>query len=369
MRSAVDAHRGGDVHRGRERVVRRLAHIDVIVGVNRLFGSEFAAQHFAGAIGDHLVEIHVGLGAGAGLPDHQRKMLVEFPSITSRAAGRWRGRRLRAGPVREVSADAQLYDAERADHVHRHPVTADAGVMSGTFGLRAPIAGGGTWIRPKLRLAAVDLERDAAVDRAVKDIHCRWRPSEPARGRSTRRLLEPRRPRGLFLAGAIRRTTSAPSLGLAGSSLASAARAGAGTGWAEGAGTAESGRRLFGGRVGRLELQAELNRRSKKLLIELNGTTSRSRMPPNDRPTSDHHQLPAVPELVLQNNSHFFRFCASNRGGSSRHRSRQESDEERCSPGTMLGGNRQTRHSTPRSASRASMVSDMVGRHFRSCHV
>ncbi len=50
----------------------------MIVGMHRLLGAEFAAQHFIGAIGDHLVEVHVGLGAGAGLPDHQRKMIIEL---------------------------------------------------------------------------------------------------------------------------------------------------------------------------------------------------------------------------------------------------------------------------------------------------
>ena len=73
-----DAHRGGDVHCGRERVVRRLAHIDVVVGMHRCLGAELAAQQFIGAIGDHLVEVHVGLGARTGLPDHQRKMIVEL---------------------------------------------------------------------------------------------------------------------------------------------------------------------------------------------------------------------------------------------------------------------------------------------------
>ncbi len=37
-----------------------------------------AAEHLVGAVGDHLVEVHVGLGAGAGLPDHQREMIVEL---------------------------------------------------------------------------------------------------------------------------------------------------------------------------------------------------------------------------------------------------------------------------------------------------
>ncbi len=46
--------------------------------MNRRFGAELAAKQFVGAVGDHLVEVHVGLGAGAGLPDHQRKMIVEL---------------------------------------------------------------------------------------------------------------------------------------------------------------------------------------------------------------------------------------------------------------------------------------------------
>ena len=46
--------------------------------MNRLLGAELAAEQLVGAIGDHLVEVHVGLGAGAGLPDHQRKMIVEL---------------------------------------------------------------------------------------------------------------------------------------------------------------------------------------------------------------------------------------------------------------------------------------------------
>ncbi len=46
--------------------------------MNRFLGAEFAAQQLVGAVGDHLVEVHVGLGAGAGLPDHQRKVIVEL---------------------------------------------------------------------------------------------------------------------------------------------------------------------------------------------------------------------------------------------------------------------------------------------------
>ena len=52
-----------NVHGGRERVVRGLAHVDMVVRVDRLLRTHLAAQHLDGAVGDHLVGIHVGLGA------------------------------------------------------------------------------------------------------------------------------------------------------------------------------------------------------------------------------------------------------------------------------------------------------------------
>ncbi len=66
------------MHGRRKRVVRRLAHVDMIVGMDRLFGAALAAQKLIGAVGDHLVEVHVGLGAGTGLPHQQGKMIVEL---------------------------------------------------------------------------------------------------------------------------------------------------------------------------------------------------------------------------------------------------------------------------------------------------
>ena len=46
--------------------------------MHRFLGAEFAAQHLVGTVGDHLVEVHVALGAGARLPDDQRKVIVEL---------------------------------------------------------------------------------------------------------------------------------------------------------------------------------------------------------------------------------------------------------------------------------------------------
>ncbi len=68
---------GRDVHGGREGVVGRLAEIDVVVGVDGVLRPERAAGQLDGAVGDHLVGVHVGLGAAAGLPHHQREVVVE----------------------------------------------------------------------------------------------------------------------------------------------------------------------------------------------------------------------------------------------------------------------------------------------------
>ena len=73
----VDHLDGGDVHGGGEGVVRRLAAVDVVVGMHRLLRAHHAAGDLDRAVGDHLVGIHVRLRAAAGLEHHQRKVVVE----------------------------------------------------------------------------------------------------------------------------------------------------------------------------------------------------------------------------------------------------------------------------------------------------
>ena len=69
---------GGDVHGGGEGVVGGLGLVDVVVGMDRVLGAQGAAGFFDGAVADHLVDVHVGLGAGAGLPDDEREVIVEL---------------------------------------------------------------------------------------------------------------------------------------------------------------------------------------------------------------------------------------------------------------------------------------------------
>jgi hypothetical protein len=47
--------------------------------------SPLTAQQFTGAVGQHLVHVHVALGAGTGLPDSQRELLGCFrPALRQR---------------------------------------------------------------------------------------------------------------------------------------------------------------------------------------------------------------------------------------------------------------------------------------------
>ncbi|MNE39952.1 hypothetical protein D3C80_1339350 [compost metagenome] len=59
------------MHCGRENVVGALAFVDVVVGVDPPRFTTFASQQLACAVGQHFVHVHVGLGAGTGLPDRQ----------------------------------------------------------------------------------------------------------------------------------------------------------------------------------------------------------------------------------------------------------------------------------------------------------
>ena len=72
-------HPGGDTHGGREGVVGRLRHIHMVVRMHRVLRAEWRAGKLAAAIGDHLVHVHVELGAAAGHPDMERKLIWMLP--------------------------------------------------------------------------------------------------------------------------------------------------------------------------------------------------------------------------------------------------------------------------------------------------
>ena len=51
-----------NMHGGREGIVARLSFIDVVVWMHWLLGSDLASQNLNGAIGQYLIDVHVGLG-------------------------------------------------------------------------------------------------------------------------------------------------------------------------------------------------------------------------------------------------------------------------------------------------------------------
>ena len=75
----VDLLSYGNVHRGRECVIRALAHIYVVIRVNRFFRPHFTAHHFNSAVRDYFIGIHVALCARACLKDNKREMLYQCP--------------------------------------------------------------------------------------------------------------------------------------------------------------------------------------------------------------------------------------------------------------------------------------------------
>jgi len=130
------------VHGGGKRVVGRLRHVDVVVGVDGLLAAHDAAADFNGAIGDDFVDIHVGLRAAAGLPNAQREMLVEFSSDDF-IGGLGDERALIRRKFAEVLIDERggfFEDTEGADQLGRHDVLADSEVDERAGGLRAVIA-------------------------------------------------------------------------------------------------------------------------------------------------------------------------------------------------------------------------------------
>ena len=67
-----------DVDRGRDHVVRRLTHVDRVVGMDRDFAPAHSREHLVGEAGDNLVGVHVCRRAAAGLENIDDELIVRF---------------------------------------------------------------------------------------------------------------------------------------------------------------------------------------------------------------------------------------------------------------------------------------------------
>ena len=132
----------GHVHGGREGVVGALRLVHMVIGVNRMLAAARPAQKLVGTTRDHFVGVHVGLGARAGLPNDQRKLVV-MPTFGHFPCCRLDGLRQLALKVSEPCVHPRcrpLDVTERMDERGRHPLAADGKVLDGSLRLRAPVA-------------------------------------------------------------------------------------------------------------------------------------------------------------------------------------------------------------------------------------
>ncbi len=133
-----------DMHRGRKHVIARLAAIDLVVGVHQALLAAHATEQFAGTIGQHFVEVHVGLGAGAGLPDHEREF-VRVLASEHFVSGCNDGGCLVGGEQAKLLVGvggSTLDQRERMDEFSGLTFARDGEVLQRALGLRAPQAGG-----------------------------------------------------------------------------------------------------------------------------------------------------------------------------------------------------------------------------------
>ena len=72
----MNLHSSGNVHGSGVGVITALTLVDVIIGVHRSLAAQFSSEQLNGSVGDDLVGVHVGLGAGACLPDHQGEVVI-----------------------------------------------------------------------------------------------------------------------------------------------------------------------------------------------------------------------------------------------------------------------------------------------------
>ena len=50
----------------------------MVIGMYGTLGAELSTKHLNGAVSNHFINVHVGLCAGAGLPYHQREMIIQL---------------------------------------------------------------------------------------------------------------------------------------------------------------------------------------------------------------------------------------------------------------------------------------------------
>ena len=126
-------------HRG-EYVVGGLRAVHVIIGMQRRVLAALPARQFVAAIGDHLVEIHVGLRAAARLPDRQWKLLGVLPgkNLVAHLHDQCTASVVQRAQRKVAQRGSLLDQRERLDEARVEAVMADAEMLQGALCLRTP---------------------------------------------------------------------------------------------------------------------------------------------------------------------------------------------------------------------------------------
>ena len=87
LAQALDLVKHSDAESARIGIVGGLALVDVVVGIDHIVAALLEAHGFQGEVGDHLVHIHVGAGAGTALKNILRELIHATAFIEDEIAG------------------------------------------------------------------------------------------------------------------------------------------------------------------------------------------------------------------------------------------------------------------------------------------
>ena len=115
-----------------------------------ILSTPFPGQLFVGDPGDHLVHIHIGLRAAAGLEDGQRELIIVLAPADRLGRILDGIAQLYVQSVGAIDARGGLFDSSlRMDDLQRHPLMLGKGeVLQAALRLRPPVSLGGDFDGP-----------------------------------------------------------------------------------------------------------------------------------------------------------------------------------------------------------------------------
>src|ERR1051326_397750 len=126
-----------NVYRSRNYIIAGLAHVDVIVRMNGLPGTNNTSKHLNSTIRDHLIGIHVSGRAGTSLEDVENKVRIELTvrCFLSCVCYRISNLFVQQAQIHVCSRSGMFDQAEGSDKFPRETNTANGKVFDGSLSL------------------------------------------------------------------------------------------------------------------------------------------------------------------------------------------------------------------------------------------